>query len=83
MLSGISTGMVATFVSHPLDTVKVRFQTSNSTEMTLRRCITDVYLREGVSEMVSLFGLKQKYVTKFTTILFNKLTDNSILFYYS
>ena len=52
MLSGITTGMVATFVSHPLDTVKVRFQTSNSAEMTLRMCISDVYMREGVSRLI-------------------------------
>ena len=49
MISGSSAGICATFVAHPLDTVKVRFQISSNDQLTLRRCISDIYLREGVS----------------------------------
>ena len=49
MIAGSCAGIIGTFVSHPLDTVKVRFQTSQSTELTMRRCIRDIYCNEGVS----------------------------------
>ena len=48
MLSGSVAGIVATFVAHPLDTVKVRFQISNSDKLTLRKCMSDIYRHEGV-----------------------------------
>ena len=48
MLSGSVAGIVATFVVHPLDTVKVRFQISNSDKLTLRKCMSDIYRHEGV-----------------------------------
>ena len=48
MLSGSVAGIVATFVAHPLDTVKVRFQISNNDKLTLRECMSDIYRHEGV-----------------------------------
>ena len=43
-------GIVATFVSHPLDTVKLRFQVAKAEQnLTLRACIKDIYMYEGVS----------------------------------
>mmetsp|Transcript_3884 Transcript_3884/g.4556 ORF Transcript_3884/g.4556 Transcript_3884/m.4556 type:complete len:190 (+) Transcript_3884:172-741(+) len=48
MLSGSCAGIIATFVSHPLDTVKVRFQTSKHDSLTLRHCIKDIYHFEGL-----------------------------------
>ena len=48
MLSGSVAGIVATFVAHPLDTVKVRFQISNNDKLTLRKCMSDIYRHEGV-----------------------------------
>ena len=48
MLSGSVAGIVSTFVAHPLDTVKVRFQISNSDKLTLRKCMSDIYRHEGV-----------------------------------
>ena len=51
MLSGSCAGLVATFVSHPLDTVKVRFQVSQHDRLTLGRCISDIYRFEGVSTL--------------------------------
>ena len=54
MLAGSCAGLVATFVSHPLDTVKVRFQVSQHDKLTLGRCISDIYRFEGVSFSISL-----------------------------
>jgi hypothetical protein len=50
IVAGISAGIVASTISHPLDTIKVRIQL-NKTEapLTIRKCVSEVYLREGVS----------------------------------
>ena len=49
MLSGSMAGIVATFVSHPLDTVKLRFQVAKAEQnLTLKVCIRDIYMFEGV-----------------------------------
>lgn len=48
-ISGAFAGMVSTFIAHPLDTVKVRFQlASTSDQITLRNCFSDIYRHEGV-----------------------------------
>lgn len=49
LIAGSCAGMCATFVSHPLDTVKIRYQTSASNSITLRSAVSDIYLHEGVS----------------------------------
>ena len=49
MVSGSAAGIVGTFISHPLDTVKVRYQVSRSDNITLRKCISDIYRYGGVS----------------------------------
>ena len=55
IVSGICAGITATFVAHPLDTVKVRFQTQLvSDNITIRQCMSDIYLREGVSFNIAL-----------------------------
>ena len=55
IVSGICAGITATFVAHPLDTVKVRFQTQLvSDNITIRQCMSDIYLREGVSFIIAL-----------------------------
>lgn len=53
MVSGIFAGMISTFISHPLDTVKVRIQLDKGTQkLTVRKCIMDVYSKEGVSNFL-------------------------------
>ena len=42
-------GIVGTFIPHPLDTVKVRYQVSRSDKITLRKFISDIYRYGGVS----------------------------------
>ena len=55
IVSGICAGITATFVAHPLDTVKVRFQTQLvSDNIAIRQCMSDIYLREGVSFIIAL-----------------------------
>ncbi len=50
IVAGVSAGIVATTISHPLDTIKVRIQLNNSmTQLTIRKCVSEVYLKEGVS----------------------------------
>lgn len=49
MMSGSAAGIVGAFMSHPLDTVKVRFQVSRSDKIALGQCIKDIYRLEGVS----------------------------------
>lgn len=46
--AGISAGMVSTFISHPLDTVKVRIQLSSGS-LTIRQCMKDLHAISGVS----------------------------------
>lgn len=50
IVAGICAGIVASTISHPLDTIKVRIQL-NKTEapLTIRKCVSEVYVREGVS----------------------------------
>ena len=49
IIAGICAGLTATFVAHPLDTVKVRFQTLSASEtITIRQCMTDIHRLEGV-----------------------------------
>ena len=50
MMAGSLAGMIATCVSHPLDTVKVRFQLSQTGDLTLRSVVTEIYRYEGVSQ---------------------------------
>ena len=51
IVAGVCAGIVATTISHPLDTIKVRIQLNNSmTRLTIRKCVADVYLQEGVSQ---------------------------------
>ena len=47
LISGSCAGVISTLIAHPLDTVKVRFQLSNSDQLTLRKCFSDIYLHEG------------------------------------
>lgn len=54
MISGSCAGIVATFVAHPLDTVKVRFQVTTNDKLRLRECIVDIYRREGVGVVAAL-----------------------------
>ena len=48
-LAGMCAGMTSTFVSHPLDTIKIRYQTNRENKLTLVRCVRDIYRFEGVS----------------------------------
>ena len=45
--AGICAGMVSTFISHPLDTVKVRIQLSLGS-LTIRQCMKDLFAIGGV-----------------------------------
>ena len=47
IIAGICAGIVSQIVSHPLDTIKVRFQIEKQT-LRLSHIIADIYAREGV-----------------------------------
>ena len=52
-ISGTCAGILATFVAHPLDTVKVRFQIAKASDnMTLSKTLSDIYRYEGVSQLI-------------------------------
>lgn len=47
LIAGITAGISGVVVSHPLDTIKVRIQ-SSSTPVTMRYCLRQMYQLEGV-----------------------------------
>jgi len=49
LISGIASGIAATLVTHPLDTVKVTIQLNRTNNLTLKQCVTTLYANNGVS----------------------------------
>ena len=49
MISGISAGIAANLISHPLDTLKVRMQLSETKDIRIWPTIRDIYKYEGVT----------------------------------
>lgn len=52
-MSGSCAGIISTLVAHPLDTVKVRFQTATNGNLKLGNVVKEIYLNEGVSSSTS------------------------------
>ena len=47
IIAGIAAGLVSQVVSHPLDTIKVRFQLETKS-VPLRHIVSDIYSKEGI-----------------------------------
>ena len=63
MVAGTFAGMISTFISHPLDTVKVRIQLDKGVEkLTVRRCMFEVYTKEGVSASTTQFCFQVRWL---------------------
>ena len=95
VIAGICAGATANFVSHPMDTVKIRIQLSDTkNNLTIRRAFGNIYRAEGIygfyrGVMSPILGRSPLAGVLFTSLGFAKrklepykstLSDNQINF---